>query len=250
MPVNHKILGTIVSSSPMTEVLKVLTTVLNESAYDRPYFLITAYSETFLEALVNKDFRNAVQKADLVVGDGVSVWAALDYLEHKNQSGVGIGVKILQGSYGDRPKGVDILRKYLKQTNKYRIFLFGGWGVAEKIAKLYGCGWSEESSDILNKINSYRPDILFVALGRFKQEVWIANNLEKIKAKVVIGVGSGFDEIAGEGLWKEPVPKWVEKSGLKWLWRGMHEAKHWPRIWGAVVVFPLRLWQQKHSSTV
>jgi len=130
----------------------------------------------------------------------------------------------------------------LLADKQYKKFLFGGFnGVAGRLAAKYGCGWSEEDDQVVDKINEYGPDILFVALGRFKQEIWIANNLGRLKVKLVMGVGSAFDEVAGEGVWRRPVPGWVSKAGLKWLWRVMGEPKHLVRAWRAFPVFPLKV---------
>ncbi len=59
-------------------------------------------------------------------------------------------------------------------------------------------------------------DLLFVAFGHIKQEKWIANNLEKIPVKVMMGVGGAFDYLSGNVL---RAPKWVRSLGLEWLFR-------------------------------
>ena len=65
-------------------------------------------------------------------------------------------------------------------------------------------------------LKSKKVDILFVAFGSPKQEIWIADNLNKIPAKVVVGVGGSFDFISG----KVPrAPKFVRNLGLEWLFR-------------------------------
>ena len=45
----------------------------------------------------------------------------------------------------------------------------------------------------VTKINSFKPDILFVAYGMKKQEDWIKNNRNKANFGVAIGVGRSFD---------------------------------------------------------
>ena len=82
-------------------------------------------------------------------------------------------------------------------------FLGAGPGVAEKTAEclmkkypglkvgLVAQEWSEGLKD-------KKVDILFVAFGSPKQEIWIADNLNTIPAKVVIGVGGAFDFISGK----------------------------------------------------
>lgn len=59
-------------------------------------------------------------------------------------------------------------------------------------------------------------DILFVAFGFPKQEIWMSENLPKLPVKVMVGVGGAFDYISG----KVPrAPLWVQKAGFEWLYR-------------------------------
>jgi len=59
-------------------------------------------------------------------------------------------------------------------------------------------------------------DILFVAFGSPKQELWISKNLNKLPIKVAIGVGGAFDFISGE---VRRAPIWIRKIGFEWLFR-------------------------------
>ena len=244
---NHikaNILGVGVSSTTSTEVLSIINDQCQMSNQRKPYLIVTAYSEFFLEAKTNPKFKLALEKADLIVPDGVSVIAALDYVQKPSfLYGLYVGWKIISGQYyGKTVVGVDLVRKLLEDKTK-KVFLLGGWnGVAETVSKKYHGAFSEDQSNI-KAINKYKPEILLVALGRFKQEIWIAENLKKLNCKVVMGVGSSFDEIAGEGVWKYPSPNWVNKMGLKWLWRALHNPRHWPRALRASILFPWKVWR-------
>ncbi len=79
-------------------------------------------------------------------------------------------------------------------------------------------------------------DFLFVAYGAPKQEKWIAKNLDKIPVRVAMGVGGAFDFIAGK---KRRAPLALRQAGLEWLWRLIKEPQRLPRIFNAVVKFPL-----------
>ncbi len=265
------ILGIPISLVTKSDVLSLIQKACVGKKQERPLFLVTAYSETFLEAEHNLEFRAALQKADYIVPDGVSVLQAVDYVRHAGKQlgfdlikGLVIGMKTLQGKYKNRVTGVDLVRTLLTRlpheqsslamTDK-KIMLLGGWnGVAEKLAKKYDCFFDngpanlddltqEENKKLLFHIGQVKPDILLVSFGRFRQEMWIADNLEKIAAKVVIGVGSSFDEIAGEGIWAKKVPGWVETMGLKWLWRAQHDHSHLIRAWHAFPVFPWKVFR-------
>ena len=59
-------------------------------------------------------------------------------------------------------------------------------------------------------------DFLWVALGSPKQEKWCARHLGEFNAAAVLPVGAAFDFHAGT---QRPVPGWVHKCGVCWLWR-------------------------------
>ncbi len=83
----------------------------------------------------------------------------------------------------------------------------------------------EENLEIINKINDARPDILWVGMTAPKQEKWIYRNLDKLDVKVAIGIGAVFDFVAGR---VKRAPKWMQRSGLEWFWRLIHEPR---RLW-------------------
>ena len=66
------------------------------------------------------------------------------------------------------------------------------------------------------------PDILWIGLGTPKQEKWMASHLGSIHAPVMIGVGAAFDFHAGI---KRQAPKWIQRSGMEWAFRLLHEPK-------------------------
>ncbi len=238
-----------------------------------PKFIITAYSESILEAQENPEFKQSLARADLVVPDGVSVAAAVSYIRrfkelvgNKFLGGLSLGLKvgweILSGRYiTETVVGVDLMKDLIKEAGErgLKIMLVGGWnGVALQASKklegqipnLKVVAYegpidarnikSSEENQLVAKINDYRPDLLFVSFGRFRQEVWIASHLDTIKAGVVMGVGSAFDEVARVNGWRD-VPVWVRRMGLKWLWRVFQDPKHIKRAWRAFPVFPWKV---------
>src|SRR5258708_15137482 len=74
----------------------------------------------------------------------------------------------------------------------------------------------EEDRAVVAAINTARPDIVWVGLSTPKQEFWMANHLGRIEAPVMVGVGAGFDFLAGP---KRQAPLWMQRHGLEWLFR-------------------------------
>jgi len=78
----------------------------------------------------------------------------------------------------------------------------------------------------VQKINESQADILFVALGSPKQELWIRENKEKLNVKVFQGVGGSFDVFAGH-VKRAPVA--FRKLGLEWFYRLVTDPKRFKR---------------------
>ena len=82
-----------------------------------------------------------------------------------------------------------------------------------------------EDCAIIRRINSAKPDIVWVGLSTPKQERWMAAHRDQLEAAVLIGVGAAFDFHAGI---KHQAPRWVQRSGLEWLFRLLSEPR---RLW-------------------
>lgn len=92
-------------------------------------------------------------------------------------------------------------------------------------------------SDAREHIKTFSPDILLVAFGHPKQELWIEKHLNEFPSlKAVVGVGGTFDYWSGS---KKRAPLTLRAFGLEWLWRLICEPKRWKRILNAVIVFPV-----------
>ena len=82
-----------------------------------------------------------------------------------------------------------------------------------------------EDMHIKNKISEFKPDVLCVAFGAPKQELWIKEHkkyLESIGVKVVIGLGGSFDFVAGK---VKRAPRIFKDTGNEWLYRLIKEPK-------------------------
>jgi len=82
-----------------------------------------------------------------------------------------------------------------------------------------------EDEEIVQRINAARPDIVWVGLSTPKQERWMASHLGRLEAPVMVGVGAAFDFHAGL---KRQAPKWIQGTGLEWLFRLITEPR---RLW-------------------
>lgn len=225
--------------------------------------VVTAYSEFYVRAQSDPLFLTILKEADLITPDGVSILAAVKYLDRAKGKTVGgklleglkVGREILFGKVGTPVTGVWLFENLTKLAEKrgWKVFLLGGWNnvsgrsaqmLLKRFPKLkveYDEGEERVGTDevtnkrVIEKIYKFAPDILFVSYNPIKQEKWLAKHQGVLKAKIGIGVGGTFDEYVGDF---RKAPLWMEKAGLKWLWRVFAEPNRLGRILKAVLVFP------------
>jgi len=86
---------------------------------------------------------------------------------------------------------------------------------------------TNEDAEVVRQINAANPDLVWVGLGSGKQERWMAEHRDRLEAPVLIGVGAAFDFLA---RLKPQAPRWMQRSGLEWLFRlGSEPRRLWPR---------------------
>jgi N-acetylglucosaminyldiphosphoundecaprenol N-acetyl-beta-D-mannosaminyltransferase len=74
----------------------------------------------------------------------------------------------------------------------------------------------EASKPTLERIRHASADVVWLALGAPKQEMWMLSFASQLAPALVIGVGAAFDFQAGV---KQRAPQWMQRAGLEWLHR-------------------------------
>ena len=75
---------------------------------------------------------------------------------------------------------------------------------------------SPENKKVLGEIAEFQPNLLMVGMGMPRQELWIQNNYEEIKANIILPSGATFDYVAGA---VPTPPQWAGRFGLAWVFR-------------------------------
>lgn len=83
----------------------------------------------------------------------------------------------------------------------------------------------DENKYFLDIMNKSEADIFWIGLGAPKQELWMFENYIALKKGIMIGVGAGFDYLAGN---IKHAPEWMKNIALEWLYRLIQEPK---RLW-------------------
>ncbi len=242
--------------------------------------IVTLNPEMVMLAQKDDEFKNIVNKAELVTADGPGLDWAAKYLslKLKNENKLARWLELIWQAklsllsllfypkycrtiIPERITGSDLIWEISKLASdkNYSLFLLGGGeGIAEKAAavlkrqylnlKIKGVypGSPQETINIIKIINGAKPDVLFVAWGHPKQEKWIAQNLADLNTSLVIGVGGAFDHVSGT---KTRSPKIFQKLNLEWFWRLITQPWRIGRIFTAVPKFIKEVVQWKWRNT-
>jgi N-acetylglucosaminyldiphosphoundecaprenol N-acetyl-beta-D-mannosaminyltransferase len=211
-----KILGVGFNRLTMADALEEISTYMIQ---DKPHLIVTANPEMVMLAKDDQLLEEIMERADLVVADGIGVvWAS----------------RILGQSVPERIPGIELAEGLLRRANEqgWRVFLLGGAeGVAKQAAQSlkdtmpqlqivgtyhgYFQTGSEEQA-LIHQIKQANPHLLLVALGVPRQEKWLAAHLGALKVPVAIGVGGSFNVWAGVD---QRAPLWMRKIHLEWFYR-------------------------------
>lgn len=100
--------------------------------------------------------------------------------------------------------------------------------------------------DIVKTINSFKPQLLFIAFKNPKQEIWAKENIGKLNTNLIMTVGGTFRYISGM---KSLPPRWMENMGLEWIWRFITDPSRFKRILNAFPIFPWTVYINKVKSS-
>lgn len=201
------ILGVGFTVASEEEILEFITKGLLKQT--EKYYVVTPNPELLVIANNNREYKGILNSAKLALPDGV---------------GVLLGGYLLNKPLMGRITGVDLVESLCKRVSKQPItvgFLGAGPNIAVKTAECLRKKYpklrvkyavQEPNDDIKNT----PVDILFVAFGSPKQEIWINENLNRLPVKIAIGVGGAFDFISGKVT---RAPQFVRQIGFEWLFR-------------------------------
>ena len=196
---------------------------------DCVHTVFTPNSEIIMSAYRDENIKSILNNASLLTADGIGVVKA---------------AQIVRNPIKERAAGYDISIRLMERMEKEgkSLYLFGSKPeivktayekLKEKHPALNISGYSdgyfdkEKEAEIINDINEKNPDVVFVCLGCPKQEKWIAENKDKLRCKVLIGLGGCLDVYAG---YVKRAPDIFIKLNLEWFYRLLKEPKRFVRM--------------------
>lgn len=238
------ILGVGISAINMEMALRTIDAWI---ARRDPHYICITSVHGVMESQRDLTLRQIHNRAGLVTPDGMPlVWLS----------------RLMGFGPVERVYGPDLMLAVceLSVEKGYRHFFYGGApGVAEILAtrlqaRFFGLQvvgveappfrplTQAEDRAAEKHLNAARPDIVWVGISTPKQERWMASHIGRLTAPVLIGVGAAFDFHAGL---KQQAPRWIQRSGLEWLFRLAMEPR---RLWRRYLINnPWFLWLILHQ---
>lgn len=227
-------LGVRIDALQIPEVIEKFEEWIREKR--RSHFVSLTNVNNVMEARKDPAFRKIQDSADLSLPDGMPlVWMGRLH-----------GHRLRRRVYGP-----DLFLDFCGQTHGkgYSHFFYGGApGIGKQVAekmqrrfpgiKIAGVHSppfrqlsQREDAFVVKMINQAAADVLWVGLGCPKQERWIYEHRNRLRAPVIAGIGQAFDIYAGRS---RQAPGWMREHGLEWLFRLCSEPR---RLWRRYLIY-------------
>ena len=197
-------------------------------------YVCCANVHMLVEAWRRPELQKVLNEADLATPDGMPIAKC---------------VAAAKGSHQDRVAGMDLIASLLAEAaaRGASVFFLGdtedtlqrlsqrallendGLKIAGCYAPPFRSLDEQEERKLIDQINQVAPDLLFVALGCPRQELWMARQRPHIHS-CMLGVGNAFRTYAGLS---KRAPVWMQKASLEWLHRLLSEPG---RLWKRYLV--------------
>ena len=195
----------------------------------RVALVFTPNPETVMAARRDSASGKVLRSADLALPDGVGIaWAA-------RRAGRPLPARV---------PGVEFLDTLLQVAAKREwpvYFLGAAPGVAAAAARraeqrypglvvagvAHGFFAPEEEATEVAAIRRSGAHLLFVGLGGVRQHAFLyTHRAEFGEVRLAMAVGGSLDVLSGAVT---RAPRWVQRAGLEWLWRLLHDPGRWRR---------------------
>lgn len=221
-----------------TEALKIIRNFLTDKTEQKSRKVFFTNVHTIYLASKNPAFAQTVNKADLVLPDGSGLKVAGRIFSRpvkENLNGTDFTPLILQTAVelGSKVYLLGAVREVVKECVIKLEINYPGLNIAGFHSGYFS---SDEEIEMINEIKKISPDILLIAMGSPKQEIFAEKIAGKLGQTVCMAVGGLFDFLSGE---KKRAPAIFRKTGMEWLFRFFQDPKtKWDRI---VLEIPLFL---------
>ncbi|MCP4970712.1 MAG: WecB/TagA/CpsF family glycosyltransferase [Arcobacter sp.] len=210
----------------------------------------TINAHSYIVAKNDEKFQKALVKSDLLLPDGegiVLMVAKLKNMKIKKIAGEDIHNYLLDVAndkglkcfyLGATQHTLDLMKSKLSKLYPKVNFGFFSPPFKEEFS-------NDDNKKMIDKVNSFSPDILFVGMTAPKQEKWVYQNKEKIQSKVICSIGAVFDFVAET---KKRAPQWIIDLKFEWMYRSFTAWRLTKRYLYSTPLFLIEIFKLKYFS--
>ena len=229
-----EILKTNINVTNMSDTIKYIGEHLDDL---RGKYICVSNVHTTVMSYENEEYRKIQNSAAMALPDGAplsSYSRRKGYKQAQRVTGPDLMLELFAISkekgyrhyfYGATEETLQSMKEVLERD-------YPGIQIAGMYAPPFRTLTPQEDAQIVAKINESRPDFIWIGLGAPKQEEWMYQHMGQLQG-VLIGVGAGFDYLAG---YIKRAPRWMQRMSLEWLYRLLQD--------------PKRLWRRYFTSNV
>ena len=212
---------------------------------------------SFVKALDDAEFRQALEHSSVLLPDGEGICIALKRLGGKriakiagddlhgyllgrlDELSVKRGAPAKAYYMGSSPKVLERIEERLRREHPGLEVRCWSPSYCDELPR-------EESLRIIDDINAFGPDVLFVSMTAPKQEKWVERHRALLTApRVIASIGAVFDFYAGT---VKRAPGWAVKMKLEWLFRLAKEPrKMWERNFISTPRYLMWVWRHRRE---
>ncbi len=210
----------------------------------------TINAHSYIVAKSDLKFQEALQQSDVLLPDGegiVLMAKKVNKAKIKKIAGADIHEHLLNISnkealrcfyFGSSQKTLDLINK--KLSEKYQNIEFDFFSPPFKSSFT-----EDENKSMVERINSFKPHVLFVGMTAPKQEKWVHDNKQLIDANIICSIGAVFDFVAET---KKRAPQWMINLKLEWFYRSFTAWRLTKRYLYSTPLFLFEVYKQKYFS--
>lgn len=232
----------------MIRSFKIYEDSLQTLPNDQKLLINTINAHSYNVAQTDKKFRQSLDNCDVLIPDGVGVTKAIRFIHHRK-------VKKIAGA--------DLFfyeLNRLNQTGGKCFFLGSNEHVLGNIRECASIDFPnveiatysppykeeftpEENEAMIEAINAFKPDVLFVGMTAPRQEKWAYENFQNIHAGHIGCIGAVFDFYAKT---VRRAPHFMISLHLEWFYRLVKEpGRMWRRYILGNAIFILYIHKEK-----
>lgn len=209
------VLGVPVAALTVRQAITEVSELLTEP---RPRTVVYVNAHSVNLAGFDARYRECLANADLVLNDG---------------SGLALAARVGGRRFPANLNGTDFTPEVLRLAARrgLGVYLLGGRdgvaaAAADRLCRMvpglrvvghhHGYVTGAQGHDVAQRIRQSGADIVLVAMGNPRQELWLAEHLPATGAALGVAVGA-FLDFAAERVPR--APKWMRSTGIEWLYR-------------------------------